>query len=89
MMTTEYIKTRAEMSWRKLPDIPLVSLTLPDSEGYGHVKKWLEENIENTIYIMIDDSTDIDVSIFSHEILIVFLEKEDYTAFKLMFPEYC
>ena len=91
-MTIEYIETRAEMSWRKTPDIPLIVLPLPDCEGYGHVKKWLEENIENILYIMIDNNIDTDkfgISISSSEILIVFSQEEDYTGFKLMFPEYC
>ena len=91
-MTIEYIETRAELSWKKIPDIPLIVLPLPDCEGYGHIKEWLEENIQNTIYIVIDDNMDIDkfgISISSSEILIVFSKKEDYTAFKLMFPEYC
>ncbi len=91
-MTIKYIKVRAELSWRKIPDIPLIVLPLHASDGYGHVKNWLEENIENQIYILIDDQGDIHKFGLSgphSEILIVFSAKEDYTAFKLMFPEYC
>ena len=93
-MTIKYIKVRAELSWRKMPDIPLVALSLHASDGYGHVKKWLKENIENTIYIMIDDNGKSTTgpsgfTVAVKEILVVFSEEEDYTAFKLMFPEYC
>lgn len=93
-MTIKYIEVRAELSWRKMPDIPLISLPLHASDGYGHVKKWLEENIENTIYIMIDDygkstTGPTGFTIAVKEILVVFSTEGDYTAFKLTFPEYC
>ncbi len=93
-MAIKYIEVRAELSWRKIPDIPLIVLPLHASDGYGHIKGWIEENIQNTVYIMIDDVGDditslLGSSLRTQEILVVFLEKEDYTAFKLMFPEYC
>jgi len=93
-MTTEYIETRSELAWRKLPDIPLVSLPLGNSTGYGNIKKWLEENIDNNVYVLIDEDGETVNGILTgswplREILIVFSAKEDYTAFKLMFPEYC
>lgn len=93
-MTIKYIETRLRLAWRKNPNIPLIALSLSDSEGYGHVKKWIEENIKNKIYILIDNDGEAKNGILTgswplREILIVFSEKEDYTAFKLMFPEYC
>jgi len=93
-MTIKYIEIRAELSWRKIPDIPLIVLPLHDSDGYGHIKVWIEENIENTVYVLIDDKGESTTGfsgfpVTVKEILVVFPEKEDYTAFKLMFPEYC
>ncbi len=93
-MTIKYIEIRAELSWRKIPDIPLIVLPLHASNGYGHIKKWIEQNIQNTVYVMIDDDGDTHISIqgftiATKEILVVFSEEGDYTAFKLMFPEYC
>lgn len=93
-MVIKYIEIRAELSWRKVPDIPLVVLPLHASDGYGHIKKWVEENIQNTVYVMIDDKGDTHTgpsgfTIKTKEILVVFSEEEDYTAFKLMFPELC
>ena len=95
-MAIKYIEIRAELSWRKIPDIPLVVLPLHASDGYGHIKKWIEENIQNIVYVMIDDKGDIQTTpsglftiIETKEILVVFSTEEDYTAFKLMFSEYC
>lgn len=96
-MTIKYIKEedRSKLLWEKLPDIPLITLPLGDSQGYGHVKKWIEENIHNEVNIIIekygqDNLNQLGLpSSSSCEILIVFLTQEDYTAFKLMFLEYC
>lgn len=93
-MAIKYIKVRAELSWRKVPDIPLIILPLHASDGYGHIKGWIEENIENAVYVLIDDKGESTTGISGFpisvkEILVVFSEKGDYTAFKLMFPEHC
>lgn len=93
-MTMKYIKVRAELSWRKMPNIPLIVLPLHASDGYGDVKRWIEENIQNIVYVMIDDNgkSTTGPSGFTmavKEILVVFSAEEDYTAFKLMFPEHC
>ena len=93
-MTIKYIKVRAELSWRKIPDIPLIALPLHASDGYGDVKRWIEENIQNTVYVLIDDKGESHPGlsgfpITMKEILVVFSTEEDYTAFKLMFPEHC
>lgn len=96
-MTIKYInqEDRSKLLWEKLPDIPLIALPLGDSQGYGHVKNWIEENIRNEVNIIIEDYGQDNLNQFgiapssSCEILIVFLTQEDYTAFKLMFPEYC
>lgn len=93
-MTIKYIKVRAELSWRKIPDIPLIVLPLHSSDGYGDVKRWIEENIQNTVYVLIDGKGESHSGLSGFpitvkEILVVFSEKEDYTAFKLMFPEHC
>ncbi|KKL95253.1 hypothetical protein LCGC14_1856440, partial [marine sediment metagenome] len=79
-MTIKYIEERAELAWRKIPDIPLIALSLRDTDGHGHVKEWLEENIQNTVYVLIDDQGDFHKFGLSgphSEILIVFLAKED------------
>ncbi len=86
---------RSKLLWEKLPDIPLITLSLGDSQGYGHVKNWIEENIRNEVNIIVEEYNQDDLSKFglpassSCEILIVFSTEEDYTAFKLMFPEHC
>jgi len=96
-MTINYIsqEDRSKLLWEKLPDIPLIILPLGNSHGYGHIKNWIEENILNEVNIIIEDYGQDNLTSFgvssssSGEILIVFLTQEDYTAFKLMFPEYC
>ena len=94
-MTIEYIETRSELAWRKIPDVPLVSLPLGDSNGYGDIKKWLEENIKNEVYVLIDEDGEgrndgiLTGKWPTREILVVFSQEEDYTGFKLMFPEHC
>ena len=95
-MTIKYIsqEDRSKLLWEKLPDIPLIILPLGNSHGYGHIKNWIEENILNEVNIIIEDYVQDSLSSFgvsspSSKILIVFLTQEDYTAFKLMFPEHC
>lgn len=82
-------KNMKMLSWYKIPDIPYVEITYNTTDyynnkkGLGNVSQWIDNNLKNKIYIHFYDRV--------HEVIvsILFTTKEDYIAFKLMFPEHC
>lgn len=76
--------------WYKKPNIPLIRISmshydLDNAQGLGHVREWINENLKNDIFISFYKGT----GSISVEVTIIITKIEDYTAFKLMFPEYC
>lgn len=47
--------------------------------SYYTIRKWLEENLENQVYLQVKET----------RYILYFEYKEDYIAFKLVFPRLC
>ena len=77
--------------WWKVPDIPQVRVENRSfGPGLGHIRQWIENELPNTHKVAIcfhEERTAYSGIIKC--VYIAFDSEEDYTAFKLVFPEHC
>lgn len=72
----------SESTWYAMPNVPIIRFN--SDKKLGHVREWIVTNLENDVFISF-----YKIPEEFKQMLLLLATKEDYIAFKLMFPEYC